>query len=455
MIKTVDKFLDEYNLKQPDKTFFVGFSGGCDSLCLLDILNDMSKVYGFKIIALHLNHNWRGEESLRDEQNCKRYCETKNIQFISETLQNGQKTESFARDARYNFFLKYAKQFSNSCIFTAHTRTDNAETVIYRLTKGTGITGLQGIPQMRMLEDIPIYRPLLQLSRKNIEDYCISRGLVANTDSSNFDITYKRNFIRHKIMPLLKEINFNAEKSISTLSKIAISYTNIVNEYMDLIKKEIYEENKILTQKFKSLSKDIQEKLIYDLFLSHKLDYDSKKIDNILEFLKENFNAKSGSRYSIAESLWVFANSQYIYLINKTKADENTYETIITQEGEYELSGTNFIFSIQKYSDEDFKFPSEKEKIAYVNLQNVGLNLKIRTRREGDHITPFGMEGSMKLKKYLNAKHVFQHEKDELVLLCKDNEVLWVAGVGLSNKLKVVNRPTHVIKLLSKESVKI
>lgn len=448
MIEIVDRFLDEFNLKSADNTFLVGFSGGYDSLCLLDILNELSKKYGFKLIALHLNHNWRGEESLREELNCKKFCEKINIAFISETLERGQKTESFAREARYNFFLKYAKKYSNSSVFTAHTFSDNAETVIYRIIKGTSIKGLQGILPKRMLEEIPVYRPLLTIPRRHIEDYCNSKGLVPNSDSSNFDVSYKRNFIRHKIMPLFEEINFHAEKSINSLSEMAVSQINIVNEYVSLIKKEIYSDSKILTDKFNNLSEDVMRQIIYDACLREGLDYDRKKITNILEFIKNNFDSKAGSRYSIANDLWVFANSKFIYLITKLKGDENKNEINVTQEGEYELSGTSFIFSIQKYSGgNDFKFPPENANFAYVNFDNVGLDLTVRTRRDGDFIVPFGMTGSMKLKKYLNSKGVSQHNKDELILLCKSSEVLWVAGVGLSNKLRVVNKPTHVLEL--------
>ena len=215
MIDTVENFLEEYGLKNKDNTFLVGFSGGCDSLCLLDILSGLSKKYGFKVVALHLNHNWRKEESLREEQNCKIFCEQNNIEFVVETLDGTeQKTENIAREARYGFFLKHAKNYPNSSLFTGHTSSDNAETVIYRIIKGTGIVGLQGILPERKLAQVNVFRPLLSISRAKTEDYCYSKGLTPNSDSSNFDMNYKRNFIRHKIMPLFKEINFHSEKSI-------------------------------------------------------------------------------------------------------------------------------------------------------------------------------------------------------------------------------------------------
>ncbi len=452
MIEIVNNFLDEFALKSPDNTFLVGFSGGCDSLCLLDILNKLSQKYGFKVIALHLNHNWRAEESLQEEINCKRFCEKSGIEFISETFDGiGQRTENFAREARYNFFLKHAKNYANSAIFTAHSRTDNAETLIYRIIKGTGIKGLQGILPKRLIDGVPLYRPLLGISRTQIEDYCNSNGLVANSDSSNLDINYKRNFIRHKIMPFFDEINFHAEKSINSLAELAVSQTNIVNEYMDLVKKEVYVGDKLLTEKFKKLSQDVMQQIIYDICLKEGLDYDRKKIVNILDFIKSNFESKSGSRFSLKNDLWIFASSKYIYSITKVFGEKNNSQITILKEGEYDFPDSDLTFSIKKYEGKgDLNFPREDAYFAYVNLNNIGIDLTLRTRREGDFIIPFGMVGSMKLKKYLNSKRVPQHNKDELILLCKGSEVLWVSGVGLSNKLRVVNTPSHVIELKNK-----
>lgn len=453
MIKIVENFLKKYNLNSPEKTFLVGFSGGYDSLCLLDILNIISKKNNFKVVAMHLNHNWRGEESIQDEINCKMFCEKNSIDFVSETLaENQPKTENYAREARYDFFIRTAKNYDNSVIFTAHTQSDNAETLIYRIAKGTGITGLQGILPERKINGYSVYRPLLGVSRAQIEDYCMSKGLVANNDSSNLDTNYKRNFIRHKVMPLLKELNFSAEKAIVSLAKIATSQSRIVEEYLNIVKKDLYLDDKILTEKFRVLSPDVMQKLVYDMFLAQKLDYDSKKIINILEFIKENFDSKSGSRCSLASNLWVFASSKYIYLITRTKGVENKTEISITQEGAWDF-GSGRAFSLQKYLGEDIQeFPSENAPLAYVNLSDTGVELTLRTRRDGDFIIPFGMQGKMKLKKYLNAKRISQHEKNGLILLCKGSEVLWVVGVGLSNRLKVQNKPTHVLALVFKSS---
>lgn len=452
MIYVVDNFLKEYGLNYATKTFLVGFSGGYDSTCLLDNLNILSKKYGFRLVALHLNHNWRGKESLQDEQNCKNFCQSNSIEFVSKTLQKPvKKDENSAREARYDFFREVAKKYSNSVIVTAHTLSDNAETVIYRIAKGTGLKGLQGIQSVREVGGFSVYRPLLTVGRAAIETYCTSKGLVPNVDSSNLDLSYKRNFIRHKVMPLFKEINFNAENSINSLSKLAVSNNKIVDEYLNIIKKDLFFEGKILTEKFRTLSNEVMQKIVYDLFLENEIDYDYKKITEVLEFIKNNFNSKAGSRHSLTSNLWIFACSKYIFLIDKIAGELNSNIIGIKSEGEFELTGSNFVFSVQKFEGKmPDKFPNENSKTAIVDLGCFGFDFELRARRDGDYIVPFGMIGSMKLKKYLNSKGIFQHDKNELVLLCSGSEVLWVVGVGLSDKLRVKNAPTHVLKLLDK-----
>ena len=210
MINKVKSFLKKYNLLSPEKTFVVGFSGGYDSMCMLDLLNRISQSQkaGFKLIALHLNHNWRGREAEIEQENCERYCKENNIELYCETLPEGlPKTETVAREKRQEFFKKCYKKFNADGIFLAHTKSDNTETILYRLSKGTGVKGLCGILETSKLDDCDVFRPLMNFSRKDIVKYCTVNKLVPNNDSSNFDTKYARNFIRHQIISELKTIN--------------------------------------------------------------------------------------------------------------------------------------------------------------------------------------------------------------------------------------------------------
>src|SRR5574344_1320283 len=138
MLDCVENFLKKYEILNQNYTYLVGFSGGIDSLCLLDILNTICKKYDINLVAMHVNHNWRGEDAFREMKNCENFCIEKNIEFLSITLNADLKhSENVAREARQNFFIECANKYENPIIFTAHSATDNAETLLYRLVKGS------------------------------------------------------------------------------------------------------------------------------------------------------------------------------------------------------------------------------------------------------------------------------------------------------------------------------
>lgn len=418
MIKdNIKNFIKKHNLSG---TIIVAFSGGYDSMCLLDILNKL----GEKLVAVHLNHNWRGKESLKEAENCENFAKSRGIQYYSEILPDSiEKTETAAREARYDFFRRCAKKFNSKIVFTAHNFDDNAETVLYRIIRGTGTIGLQGIAEKR---DI-FYRPLLNTQRTEIEKYCKDNNLNPNNDSSNSNTKYKRNFIRHKIIPLLKEINPHITEALNSLSKIAYEDNSLIYNYLP---KNLIEASEIE-----------QKRLIYKILNENNLDYDREKIENIQKFIQENKNSKSGKRISLTDNLWLYVNNKKAEIISKT--EKNTEEINISKCGKYKFE--DYIFSIEKYNKDIEKFPNDKEFKAYISVDEI--NFTLRHRKDGDKIQPLGSAGSQKLKKYLNEKKIPQHEKDKLIFLCKDNEILWAAGIGLSEKIKVAQKPTHMLKL--------
>lgn len=433
--ETIKLFLQKHDLDKPDLIYLAAFSGGYDSMCLLDVLHHTVKN---KIVAIHLNHKWRGTESDREEINCKNFCESLGIEFYSENLSSDvPKTETAARNARYEFFEHCAKKFNSRIVFTAHNKNDNAETLIYRIVTGTGISGLQGISGHRGI----FYRPLLDITRDEIETYCKRHHLNPNNDSSNSNTKYKRNFIRANIMPALQKVNSNAIDSVNSLSEIAKDETEIIEEYLNQILNKISVNNKISTKKFLNLSNAIQKRIIYNMFINHKLDYDKKKITNILEFIKENADSKSGKTCSLTNDLWIFTSEKVIEIITQNTHEKPSIR--ITKEGIYKNCG--YIFELEKFDKEVKKFPKDCEQIAYVQLTGP-IDFELRSRLEGDFIKPFGLKGTQKLKKYLNEKKIPNHEKDNLFFLACDNEILWAIGLGISDKIKITKKATHRMK---------
>jgi tRNA(Ile)-lysidine synthase len=178
------------------------------------------------------------------------------------------------------------------------------------------------------------------------------------------------------------------------------------------------------------------------------LDYDSKKINEVFDFIEANIDKRNGSTLSLATAMWLYTDNKIVETIpHKKQVLADRLKPIkVEKEGTYKFGETKF--TIKKYAENElFVFPDSTANFAYVDLSNEKLPLTIRARKEGDIITPFGMKGSMKLKKYLNGKGVSKHRRDDIPLLCSDTEVLWVAGVGISDKIGVKDKPTHVIEV--------
>ena len=443
----VAEFLIENNLQ--DKTIVLGFSGGYDSMCLLDVLSKLRQKAPFfelSVIAAHFNHNWRGEESLKEQEVCRLFAASRGFEFYTKMAPVGlKKTENEARIARYEFFEDTLEYFDADVVFTAHNRDDNAETVLYRVIKGTGVVGLKGISQKRGC----FYRPLLTSRRSEIVDYCEKNNLLPNNDSSNADIKYFRNYIRLNIIPMLEKINPQVKDSLNTLAEVAKSDDLIIEEYISTLRGKVLEGDRIISKNYLELSEPVKKRIIHEYIQQFDLDYDFKKINELYDFIEKNITKRNGSTISLATALWLYVDERYIETIPRKEetAIPTNKEILIEAEGEYKIGDK--ILLIKPYVPQEvFVFPEATANFVYVDLSKIKTPIVARTRRDGDIINPFGMQGSMKLKKYLNSKGVNRHRRDEILLLAKDDEILWVAGVGLSNKIAVDKTPTHVIEVL-------
>ena len=208
--------IKKYNMLENCDRIVVGLSGGADSVCLLSVLNSLKAEYGFSLVAAHINHGIRGAEAQRDEESCKKLCESLDVpleilhaDIPTLSKQQGIGEEECGRIVRYDFFRSLAGERGK--IATAHNLNDNAETLLLNLVRGAGSKGACGIPPVRD----NIIRPLIETDRKSIEKYCEENELQYVTDSTNLECEYSRNKIRIKVLPTLCEINQNAVGALS------------------------------------------------------------------------------------------------------------------------------------------------------------------------------------------------------------------------------------------------
>ena len=219
MKKKVLDFITKNELLNNNDSVVLGVSGGADSICMLKILSDAQKRRDIALYVLHINHNIRGEEAKEDAEFVKRACTKFKVphRVVSVDVprlaeEQGLSLEEAGRIVRYEEFSKYAYEVGANKIAIAHNSNDNAETVLMNLARGTGIKGLSGIAPKRKMEDakgntIEVIRPILCLTRKEIEEYLKENDIEYRNDSTNESTDYTRNKIRLEVMPLLENIN--------------------------------------------------------------------------------------------------------------------------------------------------------------------------------------------------------------------------------------------------------
>lgn len=208
----------QYDMLPAGALVLCAVSGGADSMCLLHLLCAMAPEQGFSVACAHFDHRLRGEESLRDMEFVREWCRKQGVPFVSgdadvaaEAARQGRGIEEMARTLRYEFLRRTAREQGAARIATAHTANDNAETMLLHLVRGAGLSGLTGIPPRRG----DIVRPLLTTTRTEVEEYCARHGVEYVQDSTNADERYTRNFLRHRIMPLLEQMNPRAVENLS------------------------------------------------------------------------------------------------------------------------------------------------------------------------------------------------------------------------------------------------
>lgn len=237
------KYVEENFMIEKGDSILVALSGGPDSVCLLHILYSLSKKMNIFLYAAHVNHCLRGEEAIKDEKYAEELCKRLNIPFYCKRVdiksiskERGVSTELAGRDERYKFFDELKENLSINKIAIAHNANDQAETLIMRIIRGTGLEGLVGIKPIR---DSVYIRPILCLTRKEIEQYCNEQNLNPRIDQTNYEEIYSRNKIRLKAIPFIQE-NFNKD-IVSTLNRLAYM-CNMDNEFIESKVDEKYQE---------------------------------------------------------------------------------------------------------------------------------------------------------------------------------------------------------------------
>lgn len=439
--------MEDFEMLDVNDTVIVGVSGGADSMALLHFLNNRVNI-NISVIAAHINHNLRGEESLRDENFVRSYCAENEIKLevlsadIKATaLEKNIGIEECARKIRYNFFKELCIKASAK-IATAHTLSDAAETLIFNLTRGSGLKGLCSIP----IKYENLIRPLRYVSREEIEQYCNFYEISYVNDSTNSDVEFSRNRIRHNIIPELKKLNPSFESSVLRL------INNISNDdgYLNKIAKQKFDQllqnGKFDIKALKGLEKPILSRVI-KLFVSSDYNLESKHFDLIYDILEKG----NGAVNLPGNKRLIIKNGKLVYetTLNTSIDTSNNFKKYFKVTNSLTLGNKTFIIKIvdikefNKLSTEDPRL--FKNSLDYATINNDTI---FRNRREKDKFKKAGSKVTKTLKKLFNEYKIDPLIRSSLLILDTNGNINWIEGFGPSDYAKVSTKTEFVALIL-------
>lgn len=436
MQETVRQFLAEHRIPR-NAGFIVTVSGGADSIALLHIFKSLN----LKIIALHCNFSLRGEESDMDELFVKRFCDELGVKLITRRFntteyakEKGISIEMAARELRYDWFREIKTSEKMDYIVIAHHADDVAETLFINLCRGTGIKGLTGIKAVYG----DLLRPLLTRSRIDILAYLEKHLIGYRTDSTNNTLDYMRNKIRHKIIPVCKEINPAFLSTIEENCRILTEVESIYRHGIEQLKEQIIETdgNETLIHIAKTLSSPAPRTLLYDIL--HPFGFNKTQINDILA----GAPSISGSQFHVGNYILTKERSHWrIY-----QPTDNHQHHLIPQTGDYLIAGAIYRFTIVP-KDEQFQIPTSP-RIACLDADKTTFPLTVRNWQQGDRFCPIGMAKSQKkLSDFFVDLKFTDKQKRECLMLLSGNKIAWVINYRPDDRFKITHTTRNILKI--------
>ena len=424
MIEKIQRYISEKNLFSKDDNLLLAISGGADSVALFFSL----KALGYQFELAHCNFNLRGKESDEDESFVKDLANKNDVKlyvknFKTQAYADAKKVsiQMAARDLRYSWFNELMETRKLDFIITGHHKDDNVETFLINLIRGSGVHGLLGIKYKKN----KIIRPLLEISRDEIQQYLISENIKYRHDSSNKDLQYLRNKIRHKLVPILREMNPNIKNRIT--EQISI---------LDGV-------NKIFQMKIDELTSDLLSHSggVYNINISSLIDLVGAEVV-LFEILRpfgfsqtdqifKAIRSQSGRKFfSKTHQLIIDRNDILIALLHDVQKEIEIIELETDIHTPFKMKFTksdNFVFS-------------KNPNIAYLDFTKLSFPLKLRKWKNGDKFIPFGMRNFKKLSDFFIDEKYSILDKQSQWLLCSGDDIVWLVGKRIDDRYKIENQ---------------
>lgn len=437
--KAVQATVKKYNMIGCADKITVALSGGADSVVLAHALYCLRGLYGYELSAVHLNHNLRGEESMRDERFVRDFCAKLNIPITvySEDIAAGAKAakrgvEEYARERRYTLFCDLCES-AHSLLATAHNADDAAETLIFNITRGSGIAGLCALKPVRD----NIIRPLINVSRAEIERYAADNSLDFVTDSTNLCDDYTRNNIRHNILPQLKAINPSFLSAAARLSDSARCADDYISAKAAELMNGCADVQSLAREHDAVVSEYIRRLCVDEIGKTPEFS----QISDALHVIK-----KGSGAVSVCGKNQLYIENGRVKIGVPTQCDDAPFCVAVTG------AAAETPYNQYRFSVLDIKEYEKQRKINNLLLKNaldydkMGNSLVLRSKTAGDKALLCGRDCTKSLKKLFCEMKIPQKLRNRLAVLSNDKQdVLWVEGFGSCDAARVDDNTQRVL----------
>ena len=453
-IDRVRETISRYAMIDSGDLIIVAVSGGPDSLCLLDILYEIREELRIKLVVAHYDHGLRPAEDKSETRFVRSLAASLNLHFETEKAsllktENTASTEEKARDARYKFLERLKAKLNAQKIATGHTLNDQAETVLMRFLRGSGPTGLAGIPPCR---DNMIIRPLIELNRAGIESYVKDRGLTCVSDSSNVETHYLRNKIRLELLPLLLEYQ---PKLIEHLGQLAALMRG-EDEYLESIvaswvkkKAKQTSENEIFVPvtSFVTLPRPLRNRVARHLLM--KIGKSLRRIDqgHIQSVYHLALSKNPHATIDLPNGLKINKRYDRLFFTSGRSPKPRDFWYSFEGPGTFSLEQISRSISLVEIEEGVAVKMEGSPWVAYFDTDTILYPLILRNFRPGDRFVPLGMKGHKKIKDFFIDLKIPAEMRPLIPILVNQDTPMWVCGHRIDERFKVTRETKKILKV--------
>ena len=455
LLKKAKRTIKKYSMLYGKERVLIGLSGGPDSVCLLHVLHALKDNFKLDLHALYIDHGLRPEEVPLEIKFCENLCENLKVPFITKSIDvksyaqsQGMNRQEAARALRYMVFEETAYKINAQRIALGHTADDQAETLLMRLFRGSGPTGLSAIPPIRGI----IIRPLIEIERAEIERFLEEEKIDFIVDSSNLRKDYLRNKIRSSLIPMLKEYN---PAIIDTLSRTAAIFRE-ENKYLDIIVAKTM--MRLVSRKtdarieFFLSPVEVMDKVLLRRVLRKAIE-ESKglrgisftHIEDIIDLIK---SGKAGDRIYIPRGIKAIKKYSTFVLTSEPPVKLSTYVFEVPGEvflKEAEISIKAFI--VEKIAEYKIDEPGLWTAYGSFDADRLTFPLTVRPRKTGDFFYPLGFGRRKKLQDFFVDEKIPRDERDRVPLIISGDDIVWVVGYRGDERFRVKEETKRVLRL--------